>query len=132
MCFLTVAESGVFAADDARLLAQWSGFDWPYRILLTNDERYAVIPDLGNERLRFFDVQSKTEIGAMEMRGMQPQGVTLYRDDRTLFLSLSGQNKVLAIDIESRQVLWEYATGAAPDGIGYSPLVLRKTIDYER
>ena len=104
------------------MLAQWSGFDWPYRILLTRDERYAVIPDLGNERLRFFDVQTKTELGAIDLRGMQPQGVVLYSDDRTIFLSLSGQDKVLAIDIESRTILREYAAGSAPDGIGWSPL----------
>lgn len=114
----------VIAANDAEVLAQWSGFDWPYRILLTRDERYAVMPDLGNERLRFFDVESKTELGAIDLGGMQPQGVVLYRDDRTIFLSLSGQDKVLAIDIESRAILREYATGSAPDGIAWSPLVL--------
>lgn len=114
----------VIAVESGEVLAQWSGFEWPYRILLTRDERYAVIPDLGNERLRFFDVASKTELGAIDMRGMQPQGVVLYPDDRTVFLSLSGQDKVLAIDIESREILREFATGSAPDGIGWSPLVL--------
>ncbi len=122
----------VFAAEDADVLAQWSGFDWPYRILLTRDERYAVIPDLGIERLRFFDVPGKTELGAIDLRGMQPQGVVLHPDDRTLFLSLSGQDKVLAINIETREVLREFATGSAPDGVVWSPLILRKTIDYQR
>lgn len=122
----------VLAANDASVLAQWSGFSWPYRILLTNDERYAVMPDLGNERLRFFDAQSKLELGVMDLQGMQPQGVTLYRDDRTLFLSLSGQNRVLAINIETREVLREYTTGSAPDGIAWSPLVLHKNIDFLR
>jgi len=59
-----------------------------------------------------------------------PQGVTLYLNDRTLFLSLSGENRVLAINIETQEVLGDYATGEAPDGIGYSPLVLQKTISY--
>lgn len=120
----------VLAAEDASVLAQWAGFEWPYRILLTNDERYAIMPDLGNEQLRFFDVIHMTELGAMDFRGMQPQGVTLYPDDRTLFLSLSGQNKVVAIDIESREIVREYETGSAPDGVAYSRLVLHKVIDF--
>jgi len=122
----------VIAAQDRSLLAQWSGFEWPYRILLTNDERYAVIPDLGNEQLRFFDAQNKTELGVMNLRGAQPQGVTLYGDDRTLLLSLSGQNKVIAVDIETQKVLREYQTGESPDGIIYSDRVLRKSIDYQQ
>lgn len=122
----------VLAAENEEVLAQWAGFDWPYRILLTRDERYAVIPDLGNERLRFFDVSSKAELGSINLQGMQPQGVVLHPDDRTLFLSLSGQDKVLAINIETRAIIREYATGSAPDGIGWSPLVLRKNIDYQR
>lgn len=121
----------VFSRDDAKIIAQWSGFEWPYRILLTDDEQFAVVPDLGKEVLRFFDAQTKSELGSIDMQGMGPQGVTLYFDDRTLFLALSGQNKVLVIDIESREVLGEYQTGNAPDGIGYSPLVLRKNVTYQ-
>ncbi|MEQ8955148.1 MAG: YncE family protein, partial [Gammaproteobacteria bacterium] len=115
----------VFDVATASVIAQWDGFDWPYRILLTRDERYAIIPDLGNEQLRIYDVASKTELGRMELEGMGPQGVVLHPDDRTLFLSLSGRDQVLAIDIRSRQIKGIYNTGSAPDGIAYSPLVLR-------
>jgi len=115
----------IISAATGEITRQWGGFSWPYRILLTDDESYAVMPDLGNEQLRFFDVDSGAELGKIDLSGAQPQGVTLYPDDRTLFLALSGQNKVLAIDIDSREILGEYATGDAPDGIGYSPLVLK-------
>ncbi|PCJ28007.1 MAG: hypothetical protein COA96_02265 [SAR86 cluster bacterium] len=121
----------IISPQDESVIAQWSGFEWPYRILLTDDERYAIMPDLGNGKLRFFDVVSRTELGSIDLRQASPQGVTLYSDDRTLFLSLSAENKVLVIDIESREVLGEYLTGEAPDGIAYSPLVLRKTIVYQ-
>lgn len=120
----------VLSAADGEIERQWNGFSWPYRILLTDDEKYAVMPDLGNEQLRFFDVSSGVELGKIDLDGAQPQGVTLYPDDRTLFLSLSGQNKVLVVNIETREILGEYEAGQAPDGIGYSPLVLRKSIDY--
>ena len=122
----------VISADDESVLRQWSGFNWPYRILLTDDEQYAVMPDLGNEVLRFFDVPKGTELGVMNLAQASPQGVSWYSDDRTLFLSLSGRDQVLVVDVESREVLGEYSTGDAPDGIAYSPLVLRKTINYQR
>lgn len=120
----------VISAVDGAVLRQWDGFSWPYRILLSDDERYAVMPDLGNEQLRFFDVESGAEIGRLDLAGAQPQGVTLYPDDRTLFVSLSGQNRVLVVDISTQEILGAYEAGDAPDGIGYSPLVLQKTIDY--
>lgn len=120
----------VISAASGEVSRQWSGFSWPYRILLTDDEKYAVMPDLGNEQLRFFEVSSGNEIGKIDLTGAQPQGVTLYPDDRTLFVSLSGQNKVLVVNILTQEILGEYATGDAPDGIGYSPLVLKKTVSY--
>ncbi|MDD9895572.1 MAG: hypothetical protein OXU66_12445 [Gammaproteobacteria bacterium] len=112
-------------------VAQWDGFDWPYRILLTDDERYAIMPDLNNNDIRFFDARSKQELGSIDLAGTRPQGITLYSDDRTLFLSLAGQDRVIAIDIESREILGQYQTGSSPDGIAYSPLVLRKNITYQ-
>lgn len=120
----------VISAADGNVVRQWDGFSWPYRILLTDDQRYAVMPDLGNEQLRFFDVESGAELGRLDLVGAQPQGVTLYPDDRTLFVSLSGQNRVLVVDISTREILGAYQAGDAPDGIGYSPLVLQKTINY--
>jgi len=113
----------VLDADSEAVIARWTGFEWPYRILLTDDERYAIIPDLGRQEIRFFEVGSRTELGRIDLAGAQPQGVTLYPDDRTLFLSLSGRDRVLVIDIETREILGEYRTGSAPDGIGYSSLV---------
>ena len=120
----------VISASNNEVVAQWDGFDWPYRILLTDDERYAIMSDLNNNDLRFFDARTKSELGAMDLAGTRPQGVTSYSDDRTLFLSLAGVDKVMVIDIESRTILGEYETGSSPDGIAYSPLVLRKTISY--
>jgi len=103
---------------------QWSGFDWPYRILLTEDERFVVMPDLNRNTLRFFDNASRTELGEMDFPGARPEGVAYYSDDRTLFLALAGTDEVVAIDVETRSILGRYQTGSAPDGVGYSPLVL--------
>ena len=116
----------VISATDGSIQAQWSGFSWPYRILLSKDEKYAVVTDFRKNQLRIFDAQSKTELGTMEIPSSGPQGVALHPDDRTLFLSLPAQNKILVIDIASRQVLGEYPAGSSPDGIAYSSIVIRE------
>ena len=115
----------VYAVSSGQQLAQWEGFSWPYRVVLTRDERIAIMPDLGNETLRFFEVADMEEIARMEFPGAQPQGVVLHPDDRTLFLSLSGQNRIVVIDIETRQIMGYLPAGSAPDGIGYSSMELR-------
>lgn len=105
--------------------AQWSGFNWPYRILLSNDEKLAVVPDMNNNDLRFIDAVNKQEIGKIELGEVSPQGIIFHPNDQILFLSLAGKDKVLVIDRESMEVLGEYETGSAPDGVGYSPLILK-------
>jgi DNA-binding beta-propeller fold protein YncE len=56
---------------------------------------------------------------------VSPQGIIFHPNDQILFLSLAGKDKVLVIDRESLEILGEYETGSAPDGIGYSPLILK-------
>jgi DNA-binding beta-propeller fold protein YncE len=108
-----------------KVTAQWSGFSWPYRILLSNDEQLAVIPDMNNNDLRFIDAVNKQEVGKIELGEVSPQGIIFHSNDQVLFLSLAGKDKVLVVDRQSREILGEYETGSAPDGIGYSPLVLK-------
>lgn len=108
-----------------KVVSQWSDFSWPYRILLSDDERLAVIPDMNNNDLRFIDVVNKQELGKLNLGEVSPQGIIFHPNDQVLFLSLAGKNKVMVIDRESRAVSGEYETGLAPDGVGYSPLVLK-------
>ena len=115
----------VIDPEDGSVRRQLAGFSWPYRILLTEDERYVVIPDARLETVRVFEAESGEELGSRDFSGGGPQGVTLHPDDRTLFLSLNRQGKVAVIDIESMEILGEYEAGRGPDGIGYSELRLR-------
>lgn len=115
----------VISVADGSIQAQWDEFNWPYRILLTSDENFALVSDMRKGELRIFDARSKTELGSIELPKTGPQGMTLYSDDRTLFLSLSAQNRVVVIDILSRQVVGEYPAGSSPDGIGFSDIVVK-------
>ncbi|MFK7864714.1 MAG: YncE family protein [Pseudohongiellaceae bacterium] len=107
-----------------KTIAQLDGFDWPYRILLSKDERVAVIPDMNNNDLKFIDAQSKQELGKIEFPASNPQGIIFHPNDKIVFLALAAKNKVAVIDVDTRKILGEYSTGQSPDGLGYSPLVL--------
>jgi DNA-binding beta-propeller fold protein YncE len=115
----------VIDPDDGSVRRQLTGFSWPYRILLTQDERRVVIPDARSEVVRIFDAQSREELGSLDFSGGGPQGVSLHPDNRTVFLSLSREGRVAVIDIERMEVLGEYEAGRGPDGVGYSELRLR-------
>ena len=115
----------VVEAASGRTRMQLPGFSWPYRILLIDDESRVVIPDARRETLAVFDTGSGEKLREITLTGAGPQGVVPYRDDGSLFLALSRQSKVLAIDSETLETRHEYATGNGPDGIGYSPLNLR-------
>jgi YVTN family beta-propeller protein len=103
-----------------------SGFEWPYRILIVEEHGLVVIPDLGRHVVRFVDYESRTDISRLELPGEGPQGVALTADRGTLFLSLSGTGQVAVIDLSTRQIVRRIEAGPTPDGIGWSPLVVRR------
>lgn len=102
------------------------GFSWPYRIVLTPGVEQIIIPDLEAEVVRFLDGSDYTERGRLAFAGEAPQGVALHGDGRHLFLSLSGADRVAVIDHERREVVGTLPTGRSPDGIAWSPLVVRR------
>ena len=102
------------------------GFSWPYRIFITPDNDLTVIPDLRLHRVRFFDRATRRELDALDLPSAGPQGLTLGRDGRTLYLSLSQQNRVAVIDLQTKAVVRYISTGTGPDGVVYSPIVLRR------
>lgn len=114
----------VFDLTTDNIIKQWQGFKFPYRILLTKDEKYAVIPDYKNNTLTIFDAENEIQLNQITFDSIGPKGVAFHPNDRTLFLSAYSKNKVLAIDIPSGKTLFELPTGNGPDGIGYSPIVL--------
>lgn len=100
-------------------------FQWPYRILLVPERGLAVIPDLRGEEVRFVDLETRDEREVLELPGAAPQGVALTGDRGTLFLSLSARGRVAIIDLESLAVVRTLEVGPTPDGVAWSPLVVR-------
>lgn len=102
------------------------GFSWPYRVLFSPDATLVLMPDYRGESLRFVERATRREIGRMAFTGGGPQGITFTTDGRRALLSLSAQGKVVAIDVATRSVVGELAVGETPDGVVYTPLVVRR------
>ncbi len=102
-----------------------SGFQWPYRILIIEERDLVVIPDLRRGVVRFVNYSSRADLETMTLPGDGPQGVALTHDRGTLFLSLSEAGQVAVIDLATREIVRRIDAGPTPDGIGWSPLVLR-------
>jgi DNA-binding beta-propeller fold protein YncE len=100
------------------------GVAWPYRVLYTPDVSTVVIPDLGNDEVRFLERTSRRELSRLALPGAGPQGVTMTPDGRYVFLSLSKQAKIAIIDMRTRSVAGHLTAGETPDGIVYTTRVL--------
>jgi len=60
------------------------------------------------------------------MPGAGPEGLTLGRDARTLYLSLSQEDRVAVIDVDAMEVVRHIPTGSGPDGVVFSHLILKQ------
>jgi YVTN family beta-propeller protein len=115
----------VLDTDSGEITTRIPGFSWPYRILIVGERGLVVIPDLRLEVVRFFDRDRREEVGRLELPGEGPQGVALTHDRSTLFLSLSSSGQVAVIDLAARSIVRRIDVGPTPDGLGWSPIVLR-------
>ena len=113
------------------------GFGMPYRIGITPDARTAVISDPGSEAIHIVDVRTRQRRTRIEVPAYpggdggapipaSPQGVTMSRDGTTAFVTLKAVARVAVVDIAAGTITGTLPVGAGSDGVGYSPLVLKR------
>jgi DNA-binding beta-propeller fold protein YncE len=114
------------------------GFALPYRIALSADGRTALVTDPARGEVRVFDAATHAPrftvtfprdslLPTAEVPGSpSPEGAVIAPDGRWAFVTLQGRNRVAAIDLARGRVAWYGVTGAWSDGIGYSPLAVRR------
>jgi DNA-binding beta-propeller fold protein YncE len=122
------ATGAVSVVDPAsgRVTQAAEGFGWPYRVLFTPDGKTVLLPDLKKEELRFVDRATHKELARLSFPGGAPQGITVTPDGRYALESLSGQAKVVIIDLATRSVVGQLSVGDTPDGIGYTTRVVAR------
>jgi DNA-binding beta-propeller fold protein YncE len=114
----------VVRARDGVVVTAASGLGWPYRILITPDQRQALIPDYRGGALRILDRATRAERGRLALSG-GPQGITVTPDSRTAFVALSQEDRVAIIDLETMTVTGYLPAGSQPDGVAWSPIEIR-------
>lgn len=113
------------------------GFGLPYRMAISPDERLAVVTDPAKAEVRVFDVATRrvrftipiardSLVPTAEIPGSpSPEGVTISRDSRWVFVTLQGRNRVATVDLERGAIVSLAPTGVWSDGVGFSPIVSR-------
>jgi DNA-binding beta-propeller fold protein YncE len=101
------------------------GFSFPYRILITPDNRQVLIPDFRAHELWIVDRATRAVVDVMQLDGAGPQGITLSPDGRLVYHSMSLENRIAVIDLETRSIVRHIDAGERPDGVAYTELVVR-------
>ena len=113
------------------------GFGMAYRIGITPDGRTAVVSDPGDEKIHLVDVRTRTVRTVISVPAMaptdgaapipvSPQGVTVSRDGATAFVTLKAVGRVAVVDVATGRITGTLPVGAGSDGVGFSPLVLKR------
>ncbi|NNK49757.1 MAG: hypothetical protein HKP01_12860 [Gemmatimonadetes bacterium] len=100
------------------------GFGWPYRIVFSEDGRTALLPDLRGNELRIVDVESRSETARVSFPDAGPQSVVFSADGKYVFQTLSLQDRVAVIELESGAVIGYLPAGTRPDGVAHTARVI--------
>lgn len=109
-----------------------SGFGMAYRVGMTPDGKTAVMSDPGTEKIHIYDVASHTSKAVIDVPVMEngqpssPQGISMSRDGKTAFVTLKAAAKVAIVDLASAKITGTLPVGAGSDGVGYSPVIVKK------
>ena len=99
-------------------------FGWPYRVVFSDDGETALIPDLRGNELRIVDVDSRSEKTRVSFPDAGPQSVVFSADGKYAFQSLSQQDRVAVIKLESGAVVGYLPAGYRPDGVAHTARVV--------
>ncbi len=100
------------------------GFGWPYRVVFSDDGETVLLPDLRDNELRIVDVDSRSEKGRVSFPDAGPQSVIFSADGKYAFQSLSQQDRVAVIELESGAGIGYLPAGYRPDGLAHTARVV--------
>jgi DNA-binding beta-propeller fold protein YncE len=100
------------------------GFGWPYRVVFSEDGETVLLPDLRGNELRIVDVQSRSEKTRVSFPDAGPQSVVFSADGKYVFQTLSLEDRVAVIELESGSVIGYLPAGYRPDGLAHTARVV--------
>jgi DNA-binding beta-propeller fold protein YncE len=100
------------------------GFGWPYRVVFSEDGETVLLPDLRGNELRIVDVESRSEKTRVSFPDAGPQSVIFSADGKYVFQTLSLEDRVAVIELESGSVIGYLPAGYRPDGLAHTARVV--------
>ena len=100
------------------------GFGWPYRIVFSEDGQTALLPDLRGNELRIVDVESRSDRTRVSFPDAGPQSVVFSADGKYAFQTLSLEDRVAVIELDSGSVIGYLPAGYRPDGLAHTARVV--------
>jgi YVTN family beta-propeller protein len=100
------------------------GFGWPYRVVFSEDGETVLLPDLRGNELRIVDVESRSERARVSFPDAGPQSVVFSADGNYVFQTLSLQDRVAVIELDSGAVIGYLPAGTRPDGLAHTARVV--------
>ena len=102
------------------------GFGWPYRVVFSEDGETVLLPDFRGNELRIVDVGSRTEKARVSFPGGGPQSVVFSADGKYAFQTLSQEDRVAVIELDSGAVIGYLPAGSGPDGLAHTARVVQQ------
>ncbi len=89
------------------------------RLKFTRDGRYALISDMNGGEIVVVDAAARTIVKRLRV-GTTPEGILVPPEGDRVYVALTGENRVAAIDVKTLEVVQTISTGRGPDGMAWT------------
>lgn len=88
------------------------------RVKFTRDGRYALISDLDGGELVVVDAGTRAVSRRLRV-GLMPEGILVPPEGDRIYVAVTGENRVVAIDVKTLTIVQTITTGRGPDGMAW-------------
>ena len=102
--------------------AKLDGFTQPVKLMATPEGKRVVITDHECRTLAIGDAETRRVVRVIQLPSLPTIG-DFSPDGRVAFVALGSAGVVIAVDLETGDLVGRYEVGGWPDGIGWAPTV---------
>jgi YVTN family beta-propeller protein len=110
------------------ILQRVNGVSDPYQLGFTNDGKYFITIGLRLNRVDIYSHQPNINNQGDQFKllkriptGSMPSHVAFSQDQQVAYVTLQGDNQLIAIDIATQTIIWKTPVGKAPAGLWVTP-----------
>ena len=90
------------------------------RLKFTRDGRFALISDIDAGELVVVDAKARTVARRVRV-GASPEGILVPPQGNRIYIAVTGDNRVVALDLTTFAIVQTITTGRGPDGMAWRP-----------